>query len=57
MKKNKKSAVFGSKTDRKIYPVDVQPNRFGNENQPVNLCQGFVFFPYSKPNAIISMFE
>lgn len=41
MKKNKKSAVFGSKTDRKIYPVDVQPNRFGNENQPVNLCQGF----------------
>ena len=41
--KHRKNA-FGSKTDRKIYPVDVQPNRFGNENQPVNLCQGKLIY-------------
>ena len=50
--KSKKRTAFGSKTDRTIFPVAVkvssflfshvtivQPNRFGNENRPVNLCQ------------------
>ena len=50
--KQRKNA-FGSKTDRKIYPVDVQPNRFGNENQPVNLCQGY-FTHFLKQNSNIS---